>query len=334
MDKGSVVTISNLNIINGRAIKRVLGNGDSIQTGGGIYNEGNLVLTEVAITNNKALLLPGESLSIVGDGGGIANTGTLVISESDISHNIAEGWGGGIYTVGETLSVLNSTISSNTAYVSGGGIFGIGNTDIAGSTLFENRANSGGGIDAAGYNLTLTNCTLSGNHATEDGGAILAENSLTTIVYGTIYGNTASIGGGIAAPKVDTSTTPPTNGLNGSIVAGNSAKTNPDLMGTWITAFGNLVQNVNGASFYSDGAQGAPPITGISPKVGPLQNNGGHTKTLALLPGSPAIDRIGTVLIGSDTICGGNTAITTDQRGIARPQGQACDLGAYEYEDR
>jgi hypothetical protein len=53
--------------------------------------------------------------------------------------------------------------------------------------------------------------------------------------------------------------------------------------------------------------------------LGPLQDNGGSTVTHALLPGSPAIDA------GDPTRCRG-----TDQRGVPRPQGAECDIGAFE----
>jgi hypothetical protein len=56
------------------------------------------------------------------------------------------------------------------------------------------------------------------------------------------------------------------------------------------------------------------------PMVGPLAENGGPTLTHALLTGSPAIDA------GDDAVCP-----ATDQRGVSRPQGVACDIGAYEY---
>ena len=174
--RGSVVTISNLSIINGHATTRVLGNGQSITAGGGIFNEGNLVLTGVAIFNS---------------GRGIDNSGKLVLSEGIISYNN----NGGIDNTG-TLSVLNSTISNNTAEGSlGGGISNYGNTDITGSTLSENRAEIGGGISSDG-SLILTNCTLSSNQATKEGGAIDIDGGLTGITYSTIYENTASIGGG------------------------------------------------------------------------------------------------------------------------------------------
>jgi hypothetical protein len=65
-------------------------------------------------------------------------------------------------------------------------------------------------------------------------------------------------------------------------------------------------------------------IGGSDPLLGPLQNNGGPTKTHALLPGSPAIDA------GNDAVCAADPVNGLDQRGVARPQGASCDIGAYE----
>jgi hypothetical protein len=65
----------------------------------------------------------------------------------------------------------------------------------------------------------------------------------------------------------------------------------------------------------------ATDITNTDPLLGPLANNGGPTQTMALLPGSPAIDKGGTAA---------NGCLATDQRGVTRPQGPACDIGAFE----
>jgi hypothetical protein len=58
----------------------------------------------------------------------------------------------------------------------------------------------------------------------------------------------------------------------------------------------------------------------LDPKLGPLQDNGGATLTHALLPGSLAIDN-----------ADDGAAPSTDQRGVARPQGAASDIGAFEF---
>ena len=80
----------------------------------------------------------------------------------------------------------------------------------------------------------------------------------------------------------------------------------------------NLIEDTGGdACDLTDSAGGS--LIGVDPLLGPLADNGGETKTHALLPGSPAIDA------GNDGTC-----LATDQRGIPRPQGAACDIGAFE----
>lgn len=90
--------------------------------------------------------------------------------------------------------------------------------------------------------------------------------------------------------------------------------TGTSCLGT-ITSQGHNLDSENSCQFTD-----TSDLINTDPKFGPLQNNGGNTLTYALLPGSPAIDH------------GGNTGCpATDQRGVARPKGAACDIGAYEF---
>jgi hypothetical protein len=101
-----------------------------------------------------------------------------------------------------------------------------------------------------------------------------------------------------------------------TIVAGGSATSGPDCNGT-VTSAGHNLDDGHGCGFTAAPA-GTDLIT-TNPDLGPLQNNGGSLPTMALLAGSPAIDA------GSNTGCP-----ALDERGVARPQGTACDIGAYE----
>jgi hypothetical protein len=113
----------------------------------------------------------------------------------------------------------------------------------------------------------------------------------------------------------------------GSIIAGNghpgSYGIGADIIGQDVISGGH---NLIGDGTYSNwpvgvtGDQVGSPDVPIDPLLGPLQNNGGRTATHALLPGSPALDT------------GGPACAATDQRGVARPQGPACDIGAFEFE--
>src|SRR5205823_5274245 len=108
-----------------------------------------------------------------------------------------------------------------------------------------------------------------------------------------------------------------------SIVAGNRAHTEPDIAGKLILDGYNLIQNRGHATLVIPDPA-LPNYIGMSPKVGPLQENGGPSKTHALLQGSSAIDKI------PPDACS-LKGISTDQRGVKRPQGPACDIGAFEY---
>jgi hypothetical protein len=109
----------------------------------------------------------------------------------------------------------------------------------------------------------------------------------------------------------------------GSIIAGGSAPHGPDVYGT-IVSFDvgyNLIQNVTDPDTHILPQGSNHDITGISPELGPLRDNGGPTPTLALLAGSPVIDAIPLSACND---------IKNDQRGRIRPQRKGCDIGAYE----
>jgi hypothetical protein len=90
-----------------------------------------------------------------------------------------------------------------------------------------------------------------------------------------------------------------------------------------------------GNNIESDGTCGfdGPGDTVADPLLGPLQDNGGPTPTHALLPGSPAIDAVSLAACTYDDDGDPGTpevSLAKDQRGVARPQGGSCDIGAYE----
>ncbi len=295
---------------------------------GGINNNGVLEITNSTISNNSAS----------GRGGGINNTGPLEIINSTISNNSTYGQGGGIFN-SDTLRITNSTISNNSAQADGGGIFNTSSIEfpqnlfeITNSTISDNKAlNEGGGIDSPG-GLLLTNSTVSGNTALTFGGGIAVSSLFYTIDYCTIYRNTATQDGGGIAIYQNRLKVPfqndNGNGIGESIVAGNHAHTSPNISGV-ITSHGyNLFQNVSPfTNFVPLNVQSTNVEVSTSTSLGIdslLRKNGGQTLTHALIAGSPAIDSI-----PPDTcqIIG----IINDQRGVKRPQGDGCDIGAYEY---
>jgi hypothetical protein len=289
---GGVVSISGLTFKDGN-----MGTTDS---SGFIMNEGTLVLTNCIVSGNMAY-----------QGGGIENSGALNLINSTVSGNRASGGvGGGVFNFPDaTLNLINSTVSGN-------------------------RAVEGGGIENFG-DLSLDNSTISGNTATGNGGGIENFGGQATMIFATVYGNTATgNGGGISSDDNKNLNKLSKVEMRNSIVAGNHAHIGPDIAGTLTSDGYNLIQDVTGATFVAPNKKHSTDISGDQfPNLGidpVLRDNGSSPQTHALLPGSPAIDRIPFHAChpfpqGSDS----------DQRNMKRPDGNetACDIGSYEYVD-
>jgi hypothetical protein len=229
-------------------------------------------------------------------------------------------FGGGIFNGAfyngtlATLTVTNCTLAGNTASASGGGIYnGAGNLVVNSSTLSGNSASvNGGGIRNFGL-LALTNSTLAGNSAGNFGGGI-GNDASAALSNCTLSGNAAAMGGGIDANNG-------TLTVANTIVAGNSASTGPDVNGTIASQGYNLFGDPSGAA----GLQ-TSDLRNLDPLLAPLGNYGGPTQTMALLPGSPAINA------GSNGLAvdpSGNPLLT-DQRGLSRIVNGPVDIGAFE----
>ncbi len=114
--------------------------------------------------------------------------------------------------------------------------------------------------------------------------------------------------------------------FSNTILAGNAAPTAPDCSGTLTSQGYDLVQNLSGCTLPGTGTG---DIIGLSAQLGPLQDNGGSTPTMALLPTSLAIDAANPAAPGGTAYA----CAASDQRGVVRPQGLACDIGAFELEN-
>ena len=288
---------------------------------------GDLILNNTTITGGAG-----------GSGGGVSigcgMPTSLTLNDSIITGNTAYDGGGGVGGYEGTINIHNSTISENVAYCShsscgGGGIFmeNNGNVVIENSIIVNNSVNSnGGGIFSLNGLLTISNSTISGNTADKGGGVFAYDNLDTTdIINSTITGNTALTGGGVY-------TYYGTISLANSIVSGNQAPTGREVFvpGEYAISY----DSYNLLGFNGDaGVSGfTPGATDIVPGAGvqvsdildtALADNGGPTLTHAIVSGSPAIDAV------PEPSC----ASATDQRGISRPQGAGCDIGAFELEE-
>lgn len=281
------------------------------------------------------------------EGGGILARGFLTLNNSVVSGNTASA-GGGISGVLAGVGITNSAIIGNIAVSSGyaalgGGILGrLAPIEVINSTISGNKAIGGDSTGAIGGGITIfstlniENSTISGNSAIAGSGAgasgggvnVIEEQSF--IAFGirnsTITGNTASggsggsgRGGGISTGQAEG----PRGLLRNTIVSGNAADVGPEIAGIFGSTGYDLFGNNGDAGVYgfTPASSDIVPNVALKQILGPLKNNGGPTATHALVPGSPAIDA---VPVNED-------CPATDQRGITRPQGAACDIGAFEF---
>jgi len=297
--------------------------------GGGIYfrapAEGSLTVTGSTFVEDSAGGRGGEGTSSgQGDGGAILIEGNVTASISGSSfvsdHAGGEGGagtasgqgdGGAIEFIGTepmaSLAVTGSTFSGDRA----GG-------PVVGPSTGEG---SGGAIDAFDKGaLTLTNDTLTGNSvgaqlgagsgAGGAGGALHTSLS-ANLLNDTVDGNAVigpGAGGNLAASE-------PVR-LENTIVSGGAGEHGANCSGP-VSSAGHNIESTTPSQCGLSGGTG--DLVGVNPLLGALAFNGGATETQALLPGSPAINA------GETVGCP-----ATDQRGEPRPQGPACDIGAYE----
>jgi predicted outer membrane repeat protein len=294
-------------------------------------------LTDGQLPITSAIIIEGNGATIARDSSAppfrifdVGSGANLTLNHSIISGGSAE-FGGGILNYGGSLTLTNSTVSGNTVARGGGGIenfYGsltLTNSTVSGNTGSGNTVARGGGIRSRGGQATLINSTVSGNSASHEGGGIYATAGALTLTNSTVSGNSSTSGGGII-------TIYGTLTLAHSLVSGNTASQGPEIHNhrSSSTVTGNNFNlighdgNAGSINFSPSGTDIVPsqPLAAILDTT--LANNGGPTKTHALVPGSPALNAIPATAPG----CTG-----TDQRGVSRPQGAGCDSGAFELEE-
>lgn len=326
INNGVNVTISGLTIQNGNVIgdtgqqgsPYVAGGLGRNAYGGCVFNNGGTInLIDLAFSN----------CSVTGGKGGdgvdyyylsIPFTGGVGWDATSGGQG-GVGFGGAIYSISGVLNLTNSSLNGNSASGGQGGNGGSGYPNPSSGT--GGYAWGGGIYVQSGTSVTMTNVTFSSNIARGGssgsqggygiGGAIVSLTS-TMVNNGTITNNQA-IGGTGSSPGLGVPGGIFSGGavsLRNTIVANNLGG-NCDLT---LISGGNNLENTNVCGFNAVG-----DLTNIDPNLGLLQNNGGTTLTRVLLPSSPAIDA------GNNATCA-----DTDQRGISRPVGDSCDIGAYE----
>ncbi len=332
---GGIFNAGTLALENDSAIR-----GSSASDGGGLYNQGEATVRNSVISSNTT----GS-----GRGGGIFNAGTVTLIGSSITENF-ESEGAGFYNTG-TLSMQVSSIEGNTTPGTAG-VFvneASGVVELQGVEIIGN-SDDGGGASNRGGEVTLTEVVYDGNSDSitnfEGGTLTLVDSTVSNTgpSYGpgisnegtlnmqnsTVSGNELGGIGNSGTLNVAYSTVARNSGefasentvgisndaagtvaLTGTIVAGNDT----DCQGS-ITSDGYNLDSDGSCNLSAEG-----DLSSVDPLLAPLQENG-VTLTHPLQEGSPAIDAIPT------DVC----SVDTDQRGVSRPQGGACDIGAFEVE--
>ena len=275
---------------------------------------------DLDITKNVTITGSGARLTVI-DGQGIdrvfdvAGGVTAEIDDVTVTGGQTPGDGAGIRS-GGTLKILRDTISGNAAGGDGGGIASTGALSISQSTISGNHATNGGGLELAGT-ATVGSSTISGNAAggpgsSGSGGGI--HGSALSLSSSTLTDNRSFnallAGGGLDVPAAH---------VDNTILASNMSYLVDQSMGALSNCAGPVSSGGHNLSDGTDcGLHQAGDHESASIVLGPLTDNGGATDTEALPAGGLAIDA-------------GAGCTAADQRGVSRPRGSACDVGAYEY---
>lgn len=336
-------------------------NNSATENGGGIYNGGgNITITNSSIiSGNDAGAAGGGIYNLDADDRIPASYGDLTTEQTVFRGNTAAQGAGLFNAESGVVDLLSTDFFENLASIQGGAIFNSGTANLRAVQIRDNRARDGGGIfNSLAGGLIAAAATFESNSAIERGGALLNEGDAN--VHHSLFTNNISGGGSAAILNNATGTLELSNVTLSHNIADSATEsefrysvlTN---LGTaslnFVTVTDNIIPLPGGAvlsltgsidinnsiianntsgdcniastsSFSTENLDSDGSCTGFSitadPLLAPLGDNGGTTFTHALLPDSPAID-------AATGIC-----VRDDQRSVSRPQGAACDLGAFE----
>lgn len=278
--------------------------------GGALHNgRGTVELVECQFTDNlaqggKGMMEPPQHRGADGSGGAIENLATLSITQCTFANNQARGGDGALWPGPEI------PIYTGSGQGLGGAIANHGALSAANSTWYRNRV--GARLETVGQGVFGE-----GQAEPHGGGAIFSDSQPDTVqlVHATFsendaeesFGKRPGMGGAIYSPT-------PSIRISRSVFA--HAEGSSNFAGVVGDGGYNLSSDRSGA------LDAATSRSGIDPFLGPLDDNGGPTQTMSLREGSPALDA-----------APASSLVSTDQRGVSRPQGGGFDLGAFERID-
>ena len=288
------------------------GSGQNVTISGGDAARVFTVNSGVTLSLVGLTIREGSDTSSLGGGAVLANGGNVSINNCLFADTSAI-FGGCVMVYNGALTVTNSTFSGCSGSI-GGAITGFDATmTVRHSTFSMNDAvrsavadGSGGAIYAEGGTLAVSNSTIHRNSADSNGGGIAADNATVTIINSTLFNNTAGLGGNSLERSGSGSMTVVNTILYNRLGGANCA--------------GSIADGGNNLSYSDSTCPGAH----ANPLLQSLNSNGGPTFTMLLGQGSPAINA------GNDAVCAAAPISGLDQRGVTRPLGAHCDIGAVE----
>lgn len=319
---GVTVQIQDLTVANGSAAN-----------GGGFFNRGNLTLIRTRVAGNTGGLAAGAVWSDSGSvlsiqystfegnhspdvaGAIYSDNSTLIVNASRFVGNTAASFAGAILLDGGMLTITASTFLENSAGDQIGAIAAFdGLMEIRDSAFIRNRAGSLASAIATGVGAStrIINTTLAENISETAGATVAAGvNSFISLSFVTVADNAVEAGAALET-------------FGGQILVKNSIVASTT---GGVSCAGNIVNL--GGNLSTDATCGFTVVTREQLKLGPPKlNPPGITETMALLPRSAAIDR------ALDCLDAEGNPVLTDQRGVPRPLGSRCDVGAFEFQPR
>jgi predicted outer membrane repeat protein len=320
LSSGKLTTI-NCGIFSNPTLTNVAFSGNKAKLGGGMYNDGsNPTVTKVTFSSNSATQSGGGMYNdhsnptmtdvtfrsnAANDGGGIENfvSSPSLTNVTFMGNTATNGNGGGMRNSSQTIC-SSVWVGGSNCHIDGG------SPTLTNVTFSANTAKFGGGMDNDISSPTLTNVTFNGNTATTLNGGGSMHNKSQYKCMSWIWGSCSGSYWDVSAPIV-----------KNSILWGTSSREIYNEI--YREAAGDPPSTTQISNSVVSG--GCPSgatcmyIITTDPKLGTLPDHNGFTPTIPLMWGSSAIDA------GNDAAC-----LTTDQRGVGRPQGAHCDIGAVE----
>jgi len=272
---------------------------------------GPLVITECLFESNTAPM-GGAALTIY-------SSSSSSITRSVFNDNVAVGALGGAIVQGRTglLHVADTSFSRNSAR-GGGAIFSVGPLTVSRVLFADNEATGvagspnprGGALLCVGNCVAaLTNSTITGRSGSGGNAVFCDASSSVSLRFCTIAGNRTPLA---SAPAV----TGAAITVESCILANNTDGSGSASCAPEVRSLGH---NISDTAATDCQLSGVGDLISTDPRLGPLASHGGPTQTMPLLSGSAALDA-----------AQGSACPPTDQRGVARPMGPACDIGAFE----